>query len=157
MRTISNIRLDGFLSFCPGSPQFELKRLNLLIGPNGAGKSNVIEAIELLKATPYDLASCIREGGGASEWLWKGTGSCPATAEVVIHEGTPTKRPIKYRLEFTESANRLEILDEAIEEVEPFHGNSDVYFYYRFQHGRPVIKVSSSEGQGRGRTRCLQR
>jgi AAA15 family ATPase/GTPase len=56
MKAISELRLDGLLSFAPGSPSFGLQSLNVLIGPNGSGKSNVIEAIELLKATPEDFA-----------------------------------------------------------------------------------------------------
>ena len=52
MKTIQQIRLDSFLSFAPGSEAFELEPLNVLIGPNGSGKSNLIEAVELLHATP---------------------------------------------------------------------------------------------------------
>ena len=133
------------MSFGPDSPPFELEALNVLIGPNGAGKSNVIEAIELLKATPRDVADCIRDGGAVGEWQWKGARACPATVEVVLDECTPTTRPLRYRLEFAETANRLEVLDEAIEEVEPAPGESDVYFYYRFQRGRPAINVASQD------------
>ena len=64
MKTIQRLRLDSFLSFAPGSEAIELEPLNVLIGPNGAGKSNVIEAVELLHATPADLAAAIRDGGG---------------------------------------------------------------------------------------------
>ena len=62
---IKQLRLDGFLSFAPGSEPFELRPLNVLIGPNGSGKSNLIEALGLLAATPHDLASAVRGGGGA--------------------------------------------------------------------------------------------
>ena len=145
MRTLQQLRLDGFLSFAPASEPFELKPLNVLIGPNGGGKSNLIEAIELLSATPHDVAKCIRDGGGVGEWLWKGEGrSPPATIDAIV--GRPTGRPLRYRLEFSEVANRLEVLDEAIEEVEPLPGESDVYFYYRFQRGRPAINVMQKEG-----------
>ena len=76
MRTLKTLRLDGFLSFAPGSEPIELEPLNVLIGPNGGGKSNLIEAIELLRATPTNVAECIRDGGGVREWLWKGGGGC---------------------------------------------------------------------------------
>jgi predicted ATPase len=56
--------LDGCLSFAPGTAPFELQPLNVLIGPNGSGKSNVTEALQLLRATPTDLATAIRDGGG---------------------------------------------------------------------------------------------
>lgn len=142
MRTLTKLHLESFLSFAPGSEPIELEPLNVLIGPNGGGKSNLIEAIDLLSATPQDVAQCIRDGGGVGEWLWKGGHrSVPATIDAVIEADTPTGKPLRYRLEFSEVAGRLEVLDEAIEDIEPRSGESDVYFYYRFQHGRPAINV----------------
>ena len=139
---IRRLRLDGFLSFAPGTEPFELQPLNVLIGPNGSGKSNVIEALELLRATPTNLATAIRDGGGPLEWLWKGAASpSPATVEVELDRCAPTGRPLRYRLEFEAVQNRVEILDEAIEEAVPIPGKSDVLFYYRFQRGRPMINV----------------
>ena len=150
---------------------FDLRPLNVLIGANGSGKSNVIEALELLRATPTDFAAAIRDGGGATEWLWKGDDPRkPATID--IHTGntgigttTPNGRPLRYRLEFTSTNNRVEVLDEAIEEVRPDSGHDDPYFYYRFRHGRPVINVREkpqddrlSSGYNSGRAqRHLQR
>ena len=64
MITIRKLRLDGLLSFAPDSEAFELHSLNVLIGPNGSGKSNLIEALELLSATPHDFAAAVRDGGG---------------------------------------------------------------------------------------------
>ena len=152
VRTIRSLRLDAFLSFASGSEPFDLLPLNVLIGPNGAGKSNVIEALELLRATPGDFARAIRDGGGASEWIWKG-GGVPATLDVVLEADTPTGRPLRYRLEFDADAQgRVEVLDEAVEEEAPHVGLSDVYFYYRFQRGRPAINVRTE-----GEPRHLQR
>ena len=54
---LQKIRLDGFLSFAPGSDALELRPLNVLIGPNASGKSNLIEAFELLRAMPTNFAS----------------------------------------------------------------------------------------------------
>ena len=142
MKTIASLRLDGFLSFAPASEAFELEPLNVLIGPNGAGKSNVIEAIELLAAMPVDFASAIRVGDGAREWLWKGPGrAVPSTIDVVL-ENAPTTRPLRHRTEFSEVGGRVEVLDEAIEEVAPARGETDVYFYYRYQRGSPAINVA---------------
>jgi predicted ATPase len=147
MRTIRELRLDGFLSFPPDSPAFELRALNVLIGPNGSGKSNLIEALELLSVTPGDLAATVRVGGGPAEYLWKGhPRSESAEIEAVFAEGTPTGRPLRYRLRFTPVQSRLEILDEAIEEVEPKQGDRDVYFYYRFQDGYPVLNIKDHAG-----------
>lgn len=152
MKTISTVRLDGFLSFAPGSEAFDLMPLNVLIGPNGAGKTNLVEAFDLLAATPTDLAAPVRQGGGIGEWLWKGEGPAnAATVEVVLDADTPTGRPLRYRLEFGEVQSRLEVFDETIEEVEALPGHRDVYFYYRFQRGRPAINVQE------GAIRHLQR
>ena len=144
MPFMRRVGLRGLLSFPPEMEPFELQPLNVLIGPNGAGKTNFIEALELLRATPTDFAAAIRNGGGAAEWLWKGESPRkPATVDVETGNAAPsTGRPLRYRLEFTSSNNRVEVLDEAIEEVTPVSPNHpDVYFYYRFNRGWPVINV----------------
>ena len=43
VRHIRTIRLDGMLSYSPGTPELPLEPVNVLIGPNGSGKSNLIE------------------------------------------------------------------------------------------------------------------
>ena len=150
MITIRRLRLDGLLSFAPGSEAFELRDLNVLIGPNGSGKSNLIEALELLSATPRDFAATVRDGGGAAEWLWKGGDAArPAEIEAVLESGAPRDRPLRHRLTFTAVQDRLEVLDEVIEEAERDPGRpaaADVYFYYRFQHGHPVLNVRDNTG-----------
>ena len=147
--TIRTLRLDGFLSFAPGSDPFELHSLNVLIGPNASGKSNLIEALGLLAATPNDLAGAVRKGGGSREWLWKGV---PRTdsAEIDAVLERPNGQDIRYRLNLASVRTRLELLDEAIEESVPDPNRSDVddvYFYYRFQRGRPVINVKTVGGE----------
>jgi len=92
-RFIRSIRLDGFLSFAPGSERIDLAPLNVVIGPNGSGKSNLIEAIELLHAAPTAFAAAIRDGGGVQEWLWKGEKSKdPAVIEAIIQGSLPISR-----------------------------------------------------------------
>ncbi|MCU0839249.1 MAG: AAA family ATPase [Rhodospirillales bacterium] len=142
------LALSGLLSFAPDSEPIELQPLNVLIGPNGAGKSNFVEAFELLRATPTDFAQAIRDGGGAGEWIWKGKDAGKtASIDAIIGPFPKTARPIRYRLEFTDVNQRVEILDEAIEETEPVnHRESDVFFYYRFQRGHPVINVRHAVG-----------
>ena len=57
---------------------------------------------------------------------------------------------------FTAVQNRVEVIDEAIEEVEPrWAGAPDVYFYYRFQHGHPAINALDHAG-GRTERRLLR-
>ncbi len=151
MRFVQRLKMNGLLSFPPDMESIELRSLNVLIGPNGAGKSNVIEALELIKSTPTDFAAAIRDGGGAAEWIWKGkdrqnwAGINIEIGAPPDGPGTPSGRPLRYRLEFTAVNNRVEVLDEALEETTPLHGHTDPYFYYRFQKGHPVINVK--EGQ----------
>lgn len=158
MRLIERIGIRGLLSFAPDSESFELRDLNVLIGPNGSGKSNFIESLELLRATPTDFATAIRDGGGAAEWIWKGEGS-KQTASIDAETGsyTPTGRPLRYRLEFTSVSNRVEVVDEAIEATAPQEGYDEPFFYYRFQKGRPVISVKELETNDTRDQRHLQR
>ena len=149
MRFIQRLRMPGLLSFPPDMDFFDMQSLNVLIGPNASGKSNFVETLELLRATPSDFATAIRDGGGAGEWLWKGGGPTPpAEIDVVLEEGTPTGRPLRYRLGFTDVKGRVEVVDEAIEELEPGPGKPDVFFYYRFQGGHPAINVRNRKGVG---------
>ena len=142
--SIQTLGLSGLLSFAPDSAPLDLLGLNVLIGPNGSGKSNLIEAIELLAATPRDLAATIRDGGGPGEWLWKGEGGGRAEINAVLKGAPtrPTRRPLRYRIQFDAVQSRVEVTDEAIEEIKPVLGRDDVYFYYRFQQGNPVINVA---------------
>ena len=166
MKFIRRLEMRGLLSFPPDMPAFELQDLNVLIGPNGSGKSNVIEAIELLRATPTDFAGAIRDGGGAAEWLWKGE-AAKNVANIEIETGdqpvgltNPPELPFRYRLEFVTANTRVEVSDEAIEETAPRDaGMSNPYFYYRFQRGHPVINIRELSDTHHGKTtiRRLQR
>ncbi|MDE0532960.1 MAG: AAA family ATPase [Albidovulum sp.] len=154
---IRRLALNGLLSFPRDMEPLDLRPLNVLIGPNGSGKSNFIEALELLRAAPADFAAAIRDGGGAAEWLWKGVAR-KESAKIDLQTGdansglqTPTSRPMRYRLEFASANNRVEVLDEAIEEIEPVRGHADPCFYYRFQQGRPVINLKQGDN---GRNSC---
>ncbi len=165
MKFIRSLEISGLLSFPPDTPPFELHDLNVLIGPNGSGKTNILEALELLRATPTDFAAAIRDGGGATEWFWKGSPVSKVAKIEIETSGHPTsmrnlhERPLRYRLEFGLAKTRIEVLDEAIEEAEPQTGHDKPYFYYRFEQGRPVINVRNEAAPGhRGKsTRHLQR
>ena len=148
MKFIRSLEMCGLLSFPPDMPPFELQDLNVLIGPNGSGKSNVIEALELLRATATDFAAAIRDGGGAAEWLWKGEGARGVAKIEIETEDLPSgltippELPFRYRLEFVTANTRVEVFDEALEETEPRqHRLNEPYFYYRFQRGHPVINI----------------
>ena len=141
-RLLNSLDLKSFLSFGPRSEPVELENLNVLIGPNGVGKSNFIEAIELLHAAPTDMPGAIRAGGRPMDWIWRADPpeqTATIEARLTAHGDL---RELVYRLAFTESGSRLEIVDEALEEaMKADPGKADVFFYYRFQNGRPAINV----------------
>lgn len=149
---LDQIRLDGFLSFPPGSAAFDLRRLNVLIGPNGAGKSNFVEAFDLLAATPLDFAAAVRAGGGAEEWPWKGLdGSGRARIEAVLDAGTPTGRPLRYGLEFGAVRSRVEVFDEVVEDLVAARRDAEPACYYRLGRGDPVIAMRNEDGESTAR------
>ena len=71
---IKSIKIDGLLSFAPGSPPIELRPLNVIIGPNGAGKSNLITVMETLRdMIDYDHDNGPIDGldlDGEFVWVW---------------------------------------------------------------------------------------
>ena len=141
-KLIRTIQLTNFLSYGEGADIVDLEPLNVLIGPNCSGKSNLIEAFALLQATPKDLTAPIREGGGVTEWLYKGKKGTPV-AEINVtlnypHEGIP----LMYRLSFTKVGQRFELVDEAVECERPTKPEEDdVYFFYRYNRGNPVLNA----------------
>ena len=89
-RFIHKIKLQNFLSYGSEGEEIELQPLNVLIGTNTSGTSNLIEAIGILKAIPTDLPAPFRQGGGISEFLWKGNKDTPI-AEIKITIDYPQK------------------------------------------------------------------
>jgi len=150
-RFLRTLWLRNFLSFGDDGVEVELLPLNVLIGPNGSGKSNLIEAISLLRAAPTDLAAPIREGGGLREWLWKGL---PSTSVAQIHTTVwypDGIMPLRYRIALATAGQRMEVVDEAIENERPSkQGETDSYFYYRYQNGHPALNVKTMEDEDGG-------
>jgi len=157
---INSLRVKNLLSF--GETQdISLKPLNVLIGPNGSGKSNLIEAIILLQAAAKDFSIPFAQGGGINEWLWKGANQ-PVTAEMEALINYPeSDMPLRYKINFSRVGYRVELIDEAVENEKPRYGERDVYFFYRYQNGRPVFNFRSESdepgGIGRGRQQRLLR
>ena len=149
---IRRIRPESFLSFGPGTTGIELRSLNVLIGPNASGKSNLLEAIGLLRALPGDVRSPISDGGGVQEWIWKGEGtSSTATIDAVV-EYPEGKQPLRYHLEFGENAQRFELVDERIENEQPYGAHPQPYFYFKYESGWPVVNVRDEERRLRRET-----
>ena len=139
---IHELTLKGLLSFGPDSQPLKMRPLNVLIGPNGSGKSNLVEAIGLLRSSATKLAAPMRGpgGGGVMEWIWKGSASNEAHLEAVI-DHPAGRQALRHAIEFTHTSARFELVDETIENTEPQSGRDEVYFFYRFQHGHPVLNV----------------
>lgn len=147
---IHSIKLNQFLSFGDSPEAVDLGPLNLVIGPNGAGKSNLLEAIALLQSAPDQLLKPIREGGGVRDWLHKGGSGTPVAALDVVLDNPKGPQPLRYGLEFTEVAQRFQIVDERIENEAPVDGKQQPYFHYHFNAGRPMLNVKG------GTKRALQ-
>jgi len=158
MSFLQSIRLSGFLSFPPDSPTIELSPLNVLIGPNGSGKSNLLEAFELLRATPMGLAAFLRAGGTAQEWIWKGEpwarvaqrAEIDIVAEdVVFPWDADAGYKLHYFLSVASSGQSRFVLNEVIEDFnESNRGAENVQVYYSNREGPPVISVADMNRNG---------
>ncbi|WP_219952475.1 AAA family ATPase [Dickeya zeae] len=142
---IKSIQLTNFLSFGASTQPIELKALNVIVGPNGSGKSNLLEAIELLRNAPDKLITPIRDGGGVSDWLWKGGQGKPTATLNAVFTNPKGPQSLRYQLSFTEVAQRFEMVDERIENEHPADGHPEPYFYYHFNNARPTLNVKNKK------------
>lgn len=142
---LKSIHLRNILSFGPDTKPLELRNLNVLIGPNGSGKSNFIDAISLLQAAPRELAKPICEGGGAVEWLWKGTEeSFPPLARIEVLSGGPPDRQSELRhvIEFTmDKWQQFDLITEVIESMLP--GSEEGERAFSYHAGRGVYGITT--------------
>jgi predicted ATPase len=143
---IEELTLRGLLSFAPDAEPLMLQPLNVFIGPNGSGKSNLVEGISLLRSAATKLTAPLRGAGGVTEWLWKGTKNGSAVIDAVISYPAG-RQSLRHSIVFTEKGSRFELIDEAIENRDPQPGYPDRFFYYRYQHGRPVIAVQGVDNK----------
>ncbi len=151
-RLVLEICPRNLLSFGPQTDALPLQNLNILIGPNGSGKSNLIEALVLMRATTVlpqatanaDVRGVVRRGGGAGEWIWKGAKAAPASVELVVANPRGS-RPLRHTFAFRADDQGFALHDERVENEKPDSGQSNPYFYYRFQHGHPVINTVVQE------------
>ncbi len=142
---IHHLTPKNFLSFGPDNPGIDLQSLNLFIGPNGCGKSNLIEAISLMRSTSKDLRDIIRRGGGVADWIWKGNATEAAMVDWVV-SNPKSPQPIRHSIEFKSAAVTKTFLleDERVENENPNKpGEETPYFYYRYQHGQPMVNIKS--------------
>jgi predicted ATPase len=145
---IQAITPRNLLSFGPENPTLGLGRLNVLIGPNGAGKTNLLEILGLLQSTSRDLTEPIREGGGITEWLWKGEKQkqpSPVASLEVLVTSEHGDVPIRYLLAFTRAGFNISITRESISTSRPFGNHPKPYLYFENDGKRIVINVSGTK------------
>jgi len=155
MDMIQSIKLTNFLSFGRESEAVELRPLNIIIGANGSGKSNFLEAFDLLKSAPSNIVKSIREGGGVSDWLYKGSKNRDdAVLDAVVVNSLPSRKydDLRYRISFNAVGQGFEITDEQLVSKEVAHGKVKPYIYYELSNGRPMININDGESP-----RTLQR
>jgi len=132
---IESIKLINFLSFGEGHPDISLQPLNVIIGTNGSGKSNFLEAFDLLRNAPNDITKPIREGGGVSDWLYKGElrKKRSAVLDFVVKNRLPNvEYEFRYFLSFYDIANKFTLADEKIASDIEGQEASKPYFFYDF-------------------------
>jgi predicted ATPase len=142
-RFIHSLKLKNFLSYGSQGEEIEMQPLNVIIGANSSGKSNLIEAMAILKAIPTDLLAPIRQGGGVSDFLWKGENQNPV-AKIEAKLDYANKKPLHYSIDFTVVGQKLEIVEESIEEPHYFLGDYKTNFSYRYQNGVPVLNKKNN-------------
>ena len=151
-QALRNISMKNLLSFGPEGISLELASLNVLIGPNGSGKSNLFDSIELLKSAPTQLAGPIRSGGGIRNWIWGRRPDRTCVVETIGSNPHDNRHSLRHKIEFTELDQAFRLVDERVENEHPDPGHEDVFFFYRFQEGRPALAV-----KGENNRRPLQR
>ena len=138
---IRHLAPRNFLSFGPDNAGIDLQALNVFVGPNGSGKSNLIEAVHLMRSAPKEFRDVTRKGGGVSEWIWKGQRGEPASVEWVVSYPKGPK-PLRHAMAFHAVSQAFALHDEFVEESERRRpGEKDVFFFYRYQNGQPVVNT----------------
>ena len=141
---LRRIRAKNLLSFGPDGIDLEMSNLNVLIGPNTSGKTNLFEVIRLLQASPSDLSEPVRTGGGISDWIWRGQPKSSAKVEAIVKNPGGHQR-LRHVIEFRESGRRFTLVDKRIENEHPYEDGADVYFFYRYLGGRPILNVRENK------------
>ncbi|MFN0075790.1 MAG: AAA family ATPase [Prosthecobacter sp.] len=145
-RLIHRITPKNILSFGPECSGIELGSLNLLIGPNGSGKSNLIEVIDLMRASPKDYADVTRRGGGIQDWIWKGLRQHSGDIEV-IHHFTRECPHLSHFIDLQSANQQFSLIDEAI-----FNSSGNpVYLRQGTSGDGPEAEVKIREEDGGGK------
>ena len=138
---IEQLTLTNLLSFGPQAQTINFQPLSVFIGPNGSGKSNLLEAVDLLRSAPDQLAKPIREGGGVADWIWKGEPKSRSASINAVLTNATGPASLRYVMSFAEAAQRFQVIDERIENAAPGIGQEQPYVYYSFKDGNPLLTV----------------
>ena len=133
-----SIGLSDFLSYGDVAAQATLEPLNVLIGQNASGKSNFVQAFELLRATPTNLASFVYQNG-IDEWLYKSSRSGRIADLQVAVEYPEKQDTLNHSLSFTTTSNgqRLRVVNEAIASTAGTGIQAGPTSYYNYYGGEP--------------------
>lgn len=146
---IREITLKNILSFGPDSQPIRLEKLNVLIGSNGSGKSNFIDALQVLRIATYKQGERITLPGGVRDWIWQGNKDETASINVVLDNPINSEMPLRHVISFREANQKFELLDEKIENAEPYGNHRNPIFYYHFNAGSPYVNIPDDESRRR--------
>jgi len=138
---VESLGISGFTSF--KEVTWKPDRLNVLIGPNGSGKSNLLQALELIRASAAGtLRDFVLAKGGSTRLQWGGTapetlfeinsGSDHHSTEYPIYLLRLVPRSASLRVEteslyFTEqSTPNFQVLSRVGDELTVREGNIDL-------------------------------
>ena len=138
-RLLHSLTLEDFLSFGSQPVNLALEPLNILIGPNASGKSNFIQALELLRSAPANLAAPIYQAGGIEEWLYKGDGANPIAKIAAAVENPLANGLLYHSFSFTATANGqlFTLITESIK-------NPETMPYYSYENGASSIRFEAT-------------
>jgi len=131
-RLIHRITPKNILSFGPKCVGVDLGSLNLLIGPNGSGKSNLIEVMDLMRASPKDYSEITRRGGGIGDWVWRGAAQGVGTIEVVLSRPSIRMTELLFHeIQFMNRNQQFHLWDETVhlssgEPIYLFQGQDEI-------------------------------
>jgi predicted ATPase len=156
---ITSVKLSNFLSFGNNASEIDLLPVNVIIGANGSGKSNFLEAFDLLRNAPADITKPIREGGGVSDWLYKGNTDTPdAYLGFTFDNLAPESiyMSLQYSIAFSAANQEFVISDEKIVNAKLHPGKTIRHIFYDFNHGRPILNIQDTN-TSEPKMRTLQR
>jgi predicted ATPase len=145
-RLIQHLKPRNILSFGTECVGIDLQPLNVLIGPNGSGKSNLIEVIDLMRASPKDYSDVTRKGGGVQDWIWKGNSKASSVVEMTLSPPVQSSLLV-HTIEFSGIAQRFDLLDESVSQSD----GRPIYLSQGTDGDGPEVSIEIREEDGGGR------